>query len=159
MGAGKSTIAKELTKHLQLEEIDMDALIVAQSGRSSDTEIFAKDGEVVFRELEIQVAKDLQKRDNGIIATGGGVVMNTLTMHYLKTEGTTVIYLKHAFATAEKRLQGNRIPPLFRDREKARALYKLREPLYAYYADMTIETDHKRPDMVTDEIIAIVAKD
>lgn len=151
MGSGKTTIAKLLAKKLNMERIDMDEMIIKKSNRKSDKEIFEKDGEIAFREIEITVAKELRDKDNVIIATGGGVVMNKIILDYLR-ENSTVIFLKNAFETAHKRISKNP-PPLFRDTEKAKALYALRLPLYEYYANMIIETDNRTPEEVVEEVI------
>lgn len=152
MGSGKTTIAKHLAKQLGIERIDMDEVIIQQSGRSSDQEIFEKDGELRFRELETSVAQQLQHTDQAVISTGGGIVMNAINLLYLKTNGT-VIFLHNSFETSKKRVNKNNLPPLFRDETKAHALYALRLPLYTYHADVTIATEGKTPEEITNEII------
>jgi shikimate kinase len=152
MGSGKTTIAKILAKKLGLERIDMDELIIKNSGRTSDREIFEKDGELAFRELEIAVAKELEEKDNAVISTGGGVVMNTINLLYLKKNGK-VIFLKNDFETSKKRVDKNNPPPLFQNETKAQELYQLRLPLYTYNADIIITTDDKTKEEVTEEII------
>ncbi len=152
MGAGKTSVGKKLAEKLELAYVDMDQLIITQSGRTSDSEIFDQDGEVFFRELETAVAKDLQKIKDAIIATGGGIVLNKLNIDYLKNDGV-VVFLKNSFETSQKRINNNHIPPLFRDGEKAKALYDFRLPLYIHYADVIIETDNKTIEHVTNEIM------
>jgi len=151
MGAGKTTIARMLAQKLSFENIDMDTLIIQKSGRTSDKEIFEKDGEIAFREMEIAVAKELQNKNNAIISTGGGVVMNKIIVDYLKQDGI-VIYLKNTFETAKKRI-GKNPPPLFQDETMAKKLYEVRLPLYHYYANVVIETDDKNPQDIVEEII------
>ena len=153
MGAGKTTIAHMLAEYFGYSYVDMDTNIVKTSGRESDTDIFAKDGEIHFRELEMAEAKLLGNATDAIISTGGGIIMNKLNMDYLK-EGSVTVYLKNTFETAHKRISKNRIPPLFQDIEKAKALYTLRKPLYEHYADITVETDEKDPKTIAEEIVA-----
>jgi shikimate kinase len=154
MGAGKTTIAKLLAKRLNLEHADMDKLVIEKSGRKSDTEIFETDGELAFRELEIAIAKELAKKQNVIISTGGGIVMNKIILDYLNDKGT-VIFLKNTFETSQKRVD-NGMRPLFQDKKKAKQLYNLRLPLYEYYANIIVETDKKLPKQIVDEIIKYV---
>lgn len=152
MGAGKTAVSELLSQRLGLERIDMDELIVARSGRNSDREIFATDGEIVFRELEISVAKELQQKDNVVISTGGGVVMNKIIIDYLRYDAT-IVFLKHSFETAKKRLGKENVPPLFKNEAVAKELYGIRLPLYTQYSHLQITTDDKTLEEVTEEII------
>lgn len=151
MGAGKTSVAKLLAEKLSLERIDMDQQIIQKSGRKSDQEIFEKDGELVFRELEMSVAKSLMNKNDVIIAAGGGLVMNKINVDYLKHDGI-IIYLKNSFATSRERIKHNP-PPLFKNEQKAKELYDIRLPLYTYYADGIIETDNKTVEEISEEII------
>lgn len=157
MGAGKTTVSKELASILDLNRIEMDDLITIKSGRNSNWEIFEKDGEIAFREFEIAVAKDLKNVTNAIISTGGGIILNQINFLYLKHEAV-VIFLKNSFETSIKRLDNNHRPPLFRDEKKAKVLYDIRLPLYEYYADIIIKTDNKSIDTVINEIVEKVQK-
>lgn len=152
MGAGKTTVSKELANKLNIKRIEMDDLITIKSGRNSNWEIFDKDGEVGFREFEIAVAKDLRGETDVIISTGGGIILNQINFLYLK-EGSIVIFLKNSFETSTKRLDENHRPPLFRDEQKAKVLFDLRLPLYEYYADIVIETDNKPVDEIVNKIL------
>lgn len=150
MGAGKTAVARELSAVLKKEAVDMDELI-AQRSRMPVRKIFREKGETAFRELEIKIAKELGQRDDLIISTGGGVVMNQVAMRHLKANGFT-IFLKHSFATAQKRLDPDNLPPLFENLRSAKILHDLRAPLYRYYADIEIGTDRKALAEVVREI-------
>ncbi len=152
MGAGKTTIAKKLAAELDFKYIDMDTVIVEKSGRKSDREIFEKDGEIAFREFEILVANELKDEQNHVISTGGGIVMNQVSIAYLKKNGV-VVFLQTGFETAKSRVHQDEPPPLFKDKEKAKELYDLRQPLYHFYADVIVETDDKNPNEVAQEVI------
>ena len=151
MGAGKTTVARILAKKLRLEFVDMDALLIKKSGRQSINEIFEKDGEVVFRELEISVAKQLQHKKNFVLATGGGVVMNKIILDYLGHDGV-VVFLKTSYEESDRRADKS-TRPLFKDAAKARELYNFRLPLYERYANVIVATDQKTAETVADEII------
>ncbi len=153
MGSGKTEVGKMLSEKLEEKYSEMDILLLEKSGEKSINDIFEKFGEIRFRELEIAVAKDLQEEIQGVIATGGGVVMNKIIIDYLKQHDGVVIYLKTSFDHICERLQGDMTRPLFKDREKAKELYAFREPLYRHYANITIETENKTVDSIADELI------
>ncbi|SRR5260221_10612783 len=157
MGAGKTTVAKLLAEKLKLEYIDMDTLIIKKSGKKSDKEIFESDGEKYFRELEIAVSMELCDKKNAIISTGGGIVMNKINMDYLEKNGI-IIYLKNSFETSKMRIDKNSPPPLFQNENRAKKLFKLRQPLYTYYANNVIETDKQTAGEVVSRIIKTIKK-
>lgn len=150
MGTGKTSVAKKLAVKTGLSAVEMDHLIVKKAGKSIP-KIFEEDGETAFRELEQEVAKEISVKDDGVISAGGGVVMNNVTMGYLKTE-SKVIYLKTSFEEIVKRVGGEEGRPLFKDHDSARKLYKLRRLLYRLYADVTVDTDGKTIEDIVDEI-------
>ena len=157
MGAGKTTIANLLAKKLKRKIVEIDELIIKKSKRKNIQEIFEKDGEIVFRELETKVARELQNTDNAIISTGGGVVMSNLNMLYLKKNGI-VFYFKTPFSTIEKSLKNNKTRPLFQNNKEVKKLYKTRQPLYEYYADAVINTSPATNDKTVDKIIQHVTR-
>jgi shikimate kinase len=152
MGAGKTSIATLLAGRLSFGIIDMDQCIIKESGRISDTEIFDKDGEEVFRTLETKIAEGLKDADNVVISTGGGIISNKTNIDSLKNNAV-IIFLKNTFETSKKRLYKNNLPPLFRNKKNAKKLYIERLPLYLKYADIVIETDKKSKEEIVKEII------
>lgn len=150
MGSGKSTVAEKLADMLDIKNIEMDNLVLTKSKRKSINEIFKKDGEECFRKLEAEIASDLSKRDDVIIASGGGVGVNKELLDIL---GGVSLYLKTDFSEIEKRLEGDKNRPLFKDIKEAKKLYEERKSLYEKNADHVIETDGKDIDDVTQEII------
>ena len=153
MGAGKSSVADVLSRKLNLDVIEMDDLVLKKTKRQNISEIFSKDGETRFRELEIQTAKDLRKKDNIVISTGGGVVMNKINTDYLKDNGK-IIFLKTSFLEIGKRLKNNNDRPLFRNKKMAKKLFISRQKLYEEYADLIVNTDGKSVEKITYEIIS-----
>lgn len=139
MGAGKSFFAKRLANRLGLENIKMDELVLKKSGRKTVKEIFEKDGEMKFREFEIEVARELQGKDDVVIDTGGGVVQNKIILDYLRKDGI-VVFLDSSLEIIKKRLGGDKTRPLLKDKEKFRQLYESRMPLYQRYADVVVDT-------------------
>jgi len=96
MGSGKTTVASILAKKLNLEVIEMDDLIIKKSGKSIN-QIFNQDGEERFREMEIEVSKSLMSKDECIISSGGGIVMNKINIDFLRKNGK-IVFLKKSFS-------------------------------------------------------------
>lgn len=155
MGAGKSSVAQILSEKLHLQLIELDEIVLKKSGRKSINEIFARDGETAFRELEIEAAKSLQSLDNLIISSGGGIVHNKLILDYLKKDGT-VIFLETPLTQIEKRLVGDKTRPLFQDKKKTKKLFNFRKKLYEEYADIIVSTGNKTQTEVAGEIIKLL---
>lgn len=153
MGSGKSSIGEALAKKLKHNLLETDALVLAQSGRNSIKEIFSRDGELRFREMEIAIAKKLGEEKNAVISTGGGMIINKICVDYLKQSGI-VIYLCTSFEEITKRLEGDKTRPLFKDRLDAKKLFQFRIKLYREYADITVKTN----TLSVDEIINIILK-
>lgn len=153
MGSGKTTVAKSLSKKLNLEVVEMDNLIIKESKRSNINEIFAKDGENYFRELEKQISKSLKNKDNVIISTGGGVVMNIINIKYLKNNGK-IIFLKTGFLEISRRLKNIKDRPLFQDKKNVKKLFDSRQKLYEENSDLIINTDGKSVGKISYEIIS-----
>lgn len=90
MASGKSTFGKELAKDKGLPFLDLDESIEAREGRSI-SEIFAKEGEVYFREREREILHEIcNERDEFVLAAGGGTPCFFDNMDYMNQEGTTV---------------------------------------------------------------------
>lgn len=156
MGAGKTTVGKILAKKLKIDLIEMDELVLKKSKRKTINEIFTFDGERRFRELEIEVARQLRDVDQAIISTGGGVVINKIILDYLREKNGRVIFLKTSFPEIVKRLKNASDRPLFKDEDKAKKLFGFRKRLYEEYADYIIETDNKNPRLIVEEIVKLI---
>ena len=100
MGAGKSTIARELDPNY----IDMDVLIEKRLGMSI-AEFFAEKGEDAFRQIESEVLAELLKTEQ-VVSTGGGVVISQRNRDLLKTNSDN-IYLKADFETLYQRISAD----------------------------------------------------
>ena len=134
MGAGKSTIAKELKRQLEMNYVEMDQLIVDKQGMSI-SEIFAEYGEVYFRNLECNTLIELQKSKQTIVSCGGGVVIREDNKDHMKKHGRVVLLNDHMNVDFIAGLQ-----------EKRRALYEAA-------ADVTVATDGKNPEEICREIV------
>ncbi len=145
MGSGKSTIGIKLSYRLRRVVEDTDKLIERQTGRSI-SDIFAKEGEGYFRELETQVLKSLCETGmSKIFSVGGGTPVREENRPLLKQLGT-VVYLRIRPETVYERLKGDTTRPLLQGEnpmEKIRTLIANRKEAYESCADLIIDVDDK----------------
>lgn len=154
MGCGKTTVAAELSRLTGMEQTDTDAEIVNEYGRIAD--IFEKYGEARFREIETQTVARISSRDNIIIATGGGCVLNSANVEYLKRNGK-IFFLQTRPETLIKRVEGDTERPLLAGGAEKRIneLLPARTPKYLAAADYVVDTDGAEPEEIALKIINI----
>jgi shikimate kinase len=153
MGAGKSTIGRQLARALNLEFLDTDREIEKRTGVDIPL-IFELEGEAGFRERESRVIDKLTTKPGVVLATGGGAILNAENRTHLSTRGT-VIYLQTSVGQQLKRTEHDRHRPLLQTADpktKLEELMKIREPLYQEIADFTINTDGCRIRDVVNKI-------
>lgn len=156
MGAGKTTVAGVLAQRWGVTVRDTDADIVAAEGREI-SDIFVDDGEDHFRALEREaVARALAEHD-GVLALGGGAVLDPGTRDLLAEH--TVVFLSVGLSDAVKRVGLGTARPLLMGNVRARvkALLDERTPIYASTATHTVDTDGRSPDEVADTLEALLA--
>ncbi len=155
MGAGKTTVGKKLAKELSCEFIDTDELIEKEQG-CKISEIFEKDGEAAFRDLETELLKRLQGSEKEfVLSIGGGMPVREENRKLLQSLGT-VIYLKTSKEEIIRRVSGDTGRPLLqggRLEEKVTALMNAREQIYIETAHKEIVTDGKYPKGLVQEIM------
>ncbi|MDA8320633.1 MAG: shikimate kinase [Actinomycetota bacterium] len=150
-GAGKSTVGALLAARLKVAFTDTDAEVEATAGKPV-SDIFIEDGEPAFRELErAAVARALAGSD-GVVALGGGAVLDPDTQRLLA--GRTVVYLETGFAAAAKRVGLGQARPLLIGNPRAtlKALLDARLPVYESLATITVGTDDREAGQIADEI-------
>ena len=142
MGTGKTAVGKALAARLRRRLIEVDSVIEKLAGKSIP-DIFRQDGEIAFREMEIQAIKQVARGRKQVIACGGGVVLNNINIERLRQSGVIVlltaspsIVLKRTMALPGSRPLLDVSDPLARIRE----LMKFRLPFYRHAADITIDT-------------------
>jgi shikimate kinase len=151
MGAGKTTVAGLLAEAWGVTARDTDADIVAAEGRSV-ADIFVESGEPEFRRLEHDaVARALSEHD-GVLALGGGAVLDPTTRERLA--GHTVVFLRVGLSDAVKRVGlGSSRPLLLGNvRGRIKTLLDERAPLYESVATLVVDTDGRTPEDVAGEI-------
>ncbi len=154
MGAGKSTIGRQLSNALKKEFKDSDHEIVARTGASIPL-IFEIEGEEGFRDREAAMIDELTQLDGIVLATGGGAVLRKENRKHLKERGV-VIYLYASVDQLFERTARDRNRPLLQTenpRQKLQDLMDERDPLYREVADMVIHTDDRSIRSVVKEIL------
>ena len=154
-GAGKSTVGPLLAALLGAEFAETDAMVEDIAGKPV-SDIFISDGEPAFRALERTVVAQALASHRGIVALGGGAVMDTATQQLLAQQ--RVVYLQTGFAAAAQRVgMDTPRPPLLRNpRSRLRELLDERLPIYEALARITVVTDDRDPQEIADEIAATV---
>jgi shikimate kinase len=157
MGAGKSTVAGLLASRWGVEARDTDQDIEAAEGRSI-SEIFVDDGEQYFRRQERAAVADALRAHPGVLALGGGAVLDPDTRAALR--GHTVVFLQVGLSEAVKRVGLGVGRPLLLGNVRARikALLDERTPVYQQLATFVVDTDGRAPEDVADEVAAVVEK-
>ena len=154
-GAGKSTVGPLLATLLGAEFAETDALVEEAAGKPV-SDIFISDGEPAFRALERAAVAQALASYPGIVALGGGAVMDPATQQLLA--GQRVVYLQTGFTAAVQRVGLDTPRPLLlgNPRAQMRDLLAQRLPVYESLAAITVTTDDRDPQEIADEIAATV---
>lgn len=155
MGVGKTAVGRILAKKLNRKFIELDLWIEQKAGKSIP-EIFKQDGEITFRELEIEVIKEVSQEEKAVIACGGGVVLNQINIDRLRQK-SVIVYLTASPTVILKRLLNSGDErPLLKTTEKIleiKDLLKFRKPFYERAADIKINTSKLNINSVVEQII------
>ncbi|MCX4760618.1 shikimate kinase [Streptomyces sp. NBC_01275] len=148
MGVGKSTVGQLLAQRLGVGYRDTDDDIVAEQGRSI-AEIFVDEGEETFRALEKQAVHRALAAHDGVLALGGGSILDADTRALLAEQ--RVVYLAMDVEEAVKRTGLNAARPLLavNPRKQWRELMEARRGLYEGVATAVVATDGRTPEEVT----------
>ncbi|MDN3652851.1 shikimate kinase AroK [Thalassotalea ponticola] len=155
MGAGKSTIGREIADKLHLDFYDSDQEIERRTGADISW-VFDLEGEEGFRKREEKVIEDLSEMQGIVLATGGGSVISDLIRNRLSARGI-VVYLETTIDKQVARTQRDRRRPLLQTEEDSRTvlerLAKERNPLYEEIADHVVQTDDQSAKVVANKIV------
>ncbi|GAB2944308.1 shikimate kinase [Aquaspirillum soli] len=144
MGAGKTTIGRQLARLTGKTFYDSDHEIEARTGVRIPV-IFEIEGEAGFRVRESEMIAELATLPNIVLATGGGAVLDPNNRQVLANHGT-VIYLRAGIDDILARTQHDKNRPLLQTanpRAKLEALFAQRDPLYREVADVVIDTSRQ----------------
>jgi shikimate kinase len=152
MGVGKSTVGELLAERLGLGYRDTDADIVAARGLTV-SEIFLDEGEPVFRALEKDAVRRALEEHEGVLALGGGAVLDPDTRALLA--GHKVVYLTMDVEEAVRRTGLNAARPLLtlNPRKQWRELMEARRHLYEEVATAVVATDGRDPEEVAQAVL------
>ncbi len=153
MGAGKSTVGRQLGKSLKKQFIDCDKEIEQRTGASISL-IFDVEGESGFRKREQQILDELTQRDDLVLATGGGAVLDESNRSRLMSRGF-VVYLNAPLDLLIERTSRDKTSPLLQTenpKQRISELLEQRDPLYRQVADTIVETNRRSARHVVKEI-------
>lgn len=157
MGAGKTTIGRHLARLLGKSFVDLDQEI-EQSCGADIAWIFDVEGEVGFRKRESAMLREVASRNNMVIATGGGAVLDSENRVLMKRSGT-VVYLSVAAKVLYNRMQQDTKRPLLQVGDKKaviESIVKEREPLYKEIADIVVDGHQKTPAAAAQELASLI---
>ncbi|MFD5373601.1 shikimate kinase [Streptomyces griseoincarnatus] len=152
MGVGKSTVGQLLAERLGVGYRDTDDDIVAAEGRAI-SDIFVEDGEPAFRALEKDAVRQALASHHGVLALGGGAVLDPDTRALLA--GERVVYLSMDVEEAVRRTGLGAARPLLavNPRKQWRELMEARRHLYEETATAVVPTDGRTPEEVADAVL------
>ena len=132
MGCGKSQVARELARRLNVPMIDLDDRITAREGRTP-AQLITEDGESVFRAIETNaLLQVLQTSAAGVIALGGGAWIEDANRDLIDWYACLSVWLDTPFEVCWQRISASAEErPLGKTMEEAEARYNLRRPVYA----------------------------
>ncbi|HWL28475.1 MAG TPA: shikimate kinase [Burkholderiaceae bacterium] len=157
MGAGKTTIGRNLARILNREFVDLDHELESRCGVRVSL-IFDIEGEEGFRKRETALLEECSRRPGIVLATGGGAVLAPQNRRYLQERGV-VVYLRASAQELYRRVARDRNRPLLQTADplaRIQALLKEREPLYEEVAALTMETGTLPVSQVVKSLIPLL---
>jgi shikimate kinase len=157
MGSGKSAVGRQLAARLGLEFYDSDEEIERRTGVDIPY-IFEREGEPGFRQREAEVLDLLTQRDNLLVATGGGAILDPHTRERLRGRGR-VVYLRTSVDQQLVRTRRSNERPLLNNPDPRGTLERLfaqRAPLYEEVAEVTVDTDGRKVKTVVDQVCRLL---
>lgn len=157
MGAGKTTIGRQLAKRLAIDFYDSDYEIEQRTGVKISL-IFEIEGEEGFRKRESQVINELSALNNVVLSTGGGAILKPENRKVLQENGF-IVYLKCGAEMLANRTRGDKRRPLLQGENRLGQIKKIlseREPIYISIADEVVDTESLTIKQIIQRILKLV---
>lgn len=160
-GTGKSTLASLVAETLGWRALDTDTLVEEAAG-SAIPEIFERDGEARFRDLEREALKGAASEDNVVIATGGGAIVATENRRVMAESGLVVCLEARPHTIVQRLTKATETPvserPLLTSNDPLTRVTEIKAQRQRYYAlaDIIIETDGHALDEIAVAVVEAV---
>ena len=159
MGSGKTTVGKRIAQELGYAFVDSDDVVASAAGKSV-REIFAQDGEAVFRQCESEAIKSvlLDRQSSVVLATGGGAVISSDNRSLISEQASTVVWLDASVEDLVVRTKSGATRPLL-DGDAATTLQSLSSQRSAWYdevATVRIDTRGKSVAKVCSAVVEAI---
>lgn len=157
MGAGKTTLGRQLARYLKRDFFDLDHELEARCGVPVAT-IFDIEGEDGFRRRESIELDSCSRRPAIVLATGGGAILAEQNREILRQRGT-VVYLRASASELYRRLERDKTRPLLQTanpRQRISDLVEQREPLYEQTADVIFETGSSPVHLAVKQLLNVL---
>ena len=151
-GSGKSTVGPALAERLGVPFVELDDQVQDVAG-ASVREIFEREGETRFRELEAAALVRAARRDPSVVSCGGGVVLEPANRVTLRATGE-VVFLSVPLEVLRERVPPAKDRPLIRAEGDLERLFREREPLYREFAAHVVDASGS-----ADEVAASIEKE
>ena len=155
MGVGKSAAGRALAEELKKRFVETDAVIKKKAGKSI-SRIFEEEGEIAFREMEIEAIKEIASGEDQVIACGGGVVLNKINIDRLR-KGALIVWLTASPGEVRKRLSRDQEErPLLKGRNSLAEIRRMitdRKPYYESAANIKVDTSRLDIDLVVGQVL------
>lgn len=149
LGAGKSTLARNLGELFHRSFVDTDRMVERALGKSV-AEVFSSEGERAFRDAETAQLRTLAERKSLLVSCGGGIVERPENLRLMHEMGV-VVYLDGDLSDSLRQIRCPEKRPDLGSNEHAARVYRRRRPLYQSVADITIDIRDKSFDQVAQE--------
>ena len=149
LGAGKSTLARNLGALFHRPHVDTDRLVERALGKTV-AQVFAEDGEAAFRDAETRELSRLSARKSLLVSCGGGIVERPENCELMHEMGV-VVFLDGDLEDSLRQIRRPDLRPDLGSAEHAAQVYRRRRPLYESTADITVDIRNKTFEQVASE--------